>query len=98
MLARRLIAFIPVLWATVTLAFLGLRLTPGDPTEALYAEALISREEFAARRAALGLDRPLPEQYLNFLSALLRGDLGESLFSGRPVITTIFEQAGPTVQ
>src|SRR6185436_5780119 len=71
---RRLLTFIPVLWATVTLAFLGLRLTPGDPTEALYAEALISREELAARRAALGLDRPLPEQYLNFLGALLRGD------------------------
>jgi len=95
---RRILTLIPVLWATVTLAFLGLRLTPGDPTEALYAEALISREELAARRAALGLDRPLPEQYLNFLGALLRGDLGESLFSGRPVITTIFEQAGPTAQ
>jgi ABC-type dipeptide/oligopeptide/nickel transport system permease component len=77
---------------------LGLRLTPGDPTEALYAEALISREELAARRAALGLDRPLPEQYLNFLGALLHGDLGESLFSSRPVMTTILEQAGPTAQ
>ncbi len=97
-LARRLLTFIPVLWATVTLAFLGLRLTPGDPTEALYAEALISREELAARRAAFGLDRPLPEQYLNFLGALLHGDLGESLFSGQPVITTILEQAGPTAQ
>src|SRR6185436_8429665 len=70
---RRLLAFIPVLWATVNVAFLGLPLTPDDPTEALYAEALISREELAARRAALGLDRPLPEQYLNFLGALLHG-------------------------
>jgi ABC-type dipeptide/oligopeptide/nickel transport system permease component len=97
-LARRLLTFIPVLWATVTLAFLGLRLTPGDPTEAVYAEALISREELAARRTALGLDRPLREQYLNFLGSLLQGDFGESLFSSRPVIITILEQAGPTAQ
>jgi len=95
---RRLLAFIPVLWAAVTLAFLGLHLTPGDPSEARYAEALISRQELAARRAALGLDRPLPEQYLTFLGDLLRGDLGDSLFSDRPVTTTILEQAGPTAQ
>jgi len=97
-LLRRLLAFLPVLWAAVTLAFVALRLTPGDPAETLYAEAQISREQLAANRAALGLDRPLPEQYFQFLGQLMRGDLGASLFTGRPTTTTIFEQFGSTME
>ena len=97
-LLRRLLAFLPVLWATVTLVFLALRLTPGDPTETLYAEAQISREQLAANRAALGLDRPLLEQYASFLSQLVRGDLGASLFTGRPATVTIFELFIPTAE
>ncbi len=97
-LTRRLLAFLPVLWAVVTLVFLALRLTPGDPSEVLYAEALISPEQLAANRAALGLDRPLWQQYLSFAQGLLRGDLGRSFFTGRPVTTTILEQLGATGQ
>lgn len=97
-LARRLLAFLPVLWAVVTVVFLALRLTPGDPDEAIFAEAHISREQLAANRAALGLDRPVWEQYLRFWENLLRGDLGASLFTSRPVTTTILEQAGATGQ
>jgi ABC-type dipeptide/oligopeptide/nickel transport system permease component len=97
-LTRRLLAFLPVLWAVVTLVFLALRLTPGDPSEALYAEALISPEQLAANRAALGLDRPLWQQYLTFAQDLLRGDLGRSFFTGRPVTATILEQLGATGQ
>ncbi len=95
---RRLLTFLPVLWAAVTLAFVALRLTPGDPAETLYAEAQITREQLAANRAALGLDRPLPEQYLAFLGHLMRGDLGASLFTGRPTTTTILEQFGSTME
>ena len=97
-LARRLLAFLPVLWATVTLAFLALRLTPGDPAETLFAEAQISREQLAANRAALGLDRPWLEQYVSFLRHLARGDLGASLFTSRRTTTTIIEQFGPTIE
>jgi ABC-type dipeptide/oligopeptide/nickel transport system permease component len=95
-LTRRLLAFIPVLWAVATLVFLGLRLTPGDPLQALYAEALIPQERLDAYRAELGLDRPLAEQYLTFMRNLLRGDLGASLLSGRPVTLSLLERAGPT--
>jgi peptide/nickel transport system permease protein len=97
-LTRRLLAFIPVLWAVVTLVFFGLRLTPGDPSETLYAQALISPEQLAANRAALGLDRPLRDQYIIFILDLLRGDLGHSLFTGQPVGAMIVERLWPTAR
>ena len=97
-LTRRLLAFIPVLWAAVTLVFIALRLTPGAPTETLYAEALIPPEQVAANRAALGLDRPLLEQYAAFVGQLARGQFGASIFTGRSVVITISEMLGPTAQ
>lgn len=95
---RRLLTFLPVLWATVTLVFLALRLTPGDPTATLFAEAQLTPAQLAAHRAALGLDRPLVEQYFSFLSQMAHGDLGNSLFTTRPVTATIGEQLGSTVE
>ncbi len=95
-LPRRLLTFIPVLWATVTLVFVALRFTPGDPTATLFAEAQLTPAQFAARRTALGLDQPLITQYLTFGAQLLRGDLGASFFTGRPVTLTIVEELPPT--
>ncbi len=96
-LARRLLAFIPVLWVAATVVFLALRLTPGDPAQSLYAEAQLTPEQVAAQRAALGLDRSLPIQYFAFLRDLARGELGQSFFTRRPVIRTIAEQSLPTL-
>jgi len=64
--------------------FLGVRALPGDPARALAGEEA-TPETLAAIRADLGLDDPLPQQYLAFLGQLVRGDLGTSVRTGQPV-------------
>ncbi|MEA5442163.1 ABC transporter permease [Cyanobium gracile] len=87
-LASRLALAPLMLWLIATLVFLLLRVAPGDPIDAL----LGTRAPEAARaalRAQLGLDRPLAEQYGQFLGHLLQGDLGQSLTNGEPVTRLI---------
>jgi peptide/nickel transport system permease protein len=94
-LARRLLQLVPVLWGVGTLVFLLLHLVPGDPVEIMLGEnALPAAKE--SLRSSLKLDRPLPEQYLGFWAGVLRGDLGESLLSRKPVATLIAERIPAT--
>jgi len=95
---RRLLSAVFVLWLAATLAFFALKWTPGDPAEALLAASGATPEEIAERRARLGLDDPLPVQYIRYLADLARGDLGESWLHGRPVGRMVLEQMGPTVE
>ena len=77
-----------MLWLIASLVFLLLRVAPGDPVDAL----LGSRASEAAReqlRQQLGLNQPLPLQYLDFLTDLLKGDLGTSLVSAKPVLRIV---------
>ena len=96
--ARRLLGAIPVLWGVATLVFVVMRLLPGDPAQLMLSEAGASAEAIAELRAELHLDDPLPVQYGRYLQALLQGDLGRSLFTGRPVTTTIAEQLPSTIE
>jgi peptide/nickel transport system permease protein len=95
---RRLLGVIPVLWGVATLVFVVLRLLPGDPAEVMLSEAGGSAAAIAALRAELGLDDPLLLQYGRYLVNLLRGDLGTSLFSRRPVLLLIVEQLPSTLE
>jgi peptide/nickel transport system permease protein len=91
-LLQRALSALVTLWAAVTLAFFALRIAGGDPTHSLLAQGLASPEQVAALRSELGLDDPLAIQYVRYLGALLQGDLGESLYTGRHVTTVIGEQ------
>lgn len=82
---RRLFIAVPTLFGVVLLVFLMVRLAPGDPAVLLAGE-FATPETLEAIRARYGLDRPLPEQFLIYLGALLQGDLGESARSRRPVL------------
>ncbi|QAA76019.1 MAG: Dipeptide transport system permease protein DppB [Candidatus Bipolaricaulis sibiricus] len=83
-IVRRLLLAIPVLLGVVTLVFLALRLIPGDPALVMAGEA--APQEVVARiRTQLGLDRPLTVQYGIYIWNLLRGDLGRSARTRRPV-------------
>jgi peptide/nickel transport system permease protein len=94
-LARRFLQLIPVLWGVGTLVFLLLHFVPGDPVEIMLGEnALPAAKE--SLRASLRLDRPLPEQYFSFWAGVLRGDLGESLISRKPVSALIAERIPAT--
>lgn len=94
---RRLAQTVPILFLVATLVFSLIHLIPGDPVEILLGES--AREaDVQALRARLGLDRPLGAQYMAFLSGLVRGDLGISVASGRPVTEVIGEHYPATLE
>ncbi len=95
---RRVLEAIFVLWVAVTLAFVALQLTPGDPAQALLAASGATPEEISQRRAQLGLDDPPLLQYTRYLWDLAQGDLGQSWLHGRSVGRMILEQLPPTAE
>jgi len=86
-----------VLLAVSVLVFLMSHLTPGDPATIMLGENA-STADVLRLRHELGLDRPLPAQYGRYLINALRGDLGRSIRSGRPVAGEIWERFPPTLQ
>ncbi len=93
---RRLLTTLLVVWAAVTLAFVTLRLLPGDALDAQMSQGGASEAEITARRAALGLDAPPGTQYLAYIAKLMRGDMGVSLLTRQPVGAAIGQQIGAT--
>lgn len=96
-LLRRLGVFAAVLWLAATLSFFALRALPGDAIRSQLVISGASEAVIAERRAALGLDDPLPVQYVRFLAGLLRGDLGTSLIDGQPVNDILLGALPPTL-
>jgi len=86
-----------VIFGVCTLVFLLIHLVPGDPVEAMLGESARPADRQALREA-LGLDRPLPEQYLRYLRGLVRLDLGRSFQSQRPVAELLAERIPPTLE
>jgi peptide/nickel transport system permease protein len=85
---RRLLAAIPTLWGVATAVFIMARLLPGDPAS-LRLGVFANQEQVDILRQQLGLDQPLPVQYLDFLGGLARLDLGTSVKFGDPVAVEI---------
>ena len=88
MLIRRLLQSIPVVIGVVLVSFLLTRALPGDPA-VYFAGPAASEESIAEITAALGLDKPLPVQFLLYVQDLLQGDLGQSLSTGQPVMSDL---------
>jgi peptide/nickel transport system permease protein len=84
-LFRRLLAVIPVLFGVTLCVFFLSRAIPGDPAS-MIAGQRASAETIAHIRHVHGLDRPLHEQYIRYMGALLKGDLGMSIRNQRPVL------------
>ena len=97
--ARRLVAGPLMLVALSMLVFALLRLAPGDPIDAyVNPNVAMSQGEMDALRARLGLDQPLPVQYLAWLRTAATGDLGYSIQrNGVKVLPLVLERIGPTV-
>jgi peptide/nickel transport system permease protein len=95
-IVRRLLATLPVMAVVATFVFILLRLAPGDPA-ALIAGDDATLGDIEAIRARLGLDRPVLEQFLIWIAAILQGDLGISIFSNLPVTTLIRQRLEPTL-
>jgi peptide/nickel transport system permease protein len=97
LLLTRLVSALVVVLGVCTLVFLLIHLVPGDPVEAMLGEnAQVADRE--ALRQALGLDRPLGEQYLAYLQRLARLDLGLSFQDRRPVAAILGERLPATLE
>ena len=94
--ARRLLALIPVLLGLSLVVFLSMALVPGDPALAILG-SYATPESLATLRSQMGLDRPLPVQYLVWLDNILHGDFGRSYSLNRPVLDEVGERFGATL-
>jgi ABC-type dipeptide/oligopeptide/nickel transport system permease component len=92
------LAVVPVLFGVTLAVFSMLFLVPGDPVKMMLAEFVTNPDQIAQMRAQLHLDEPLPQQYGRFVANALRGDLGTSIRSRRPVATEIAENVASTAQ
>ncbi|MEL6128057.1 MAG: ABC transporter permease, partial [Pseudomonadota bacterium] len=80
----RIVQAFPVVVGVVVISFLLTRALPGDPA-VYFAGAAADAESIEEVRVAMGLDKPLLQQFVVYVGDLLRGDLGQSLSTGRPV-------------
>ncbi len=93
---RRLVLTVPVLLGISVIVFLVISLIPGDPATAILG-SFATPENVERINRELGLDRPLPVQYLTWLQGVLEGDLGRSYSLNRPVLDEVLERFGPTL-
>lgn len=94
---RRSLTIIPVLLGVSVLVFSFIHLIPGDPALTMLGERATPEKVEEVRRQ-LGLDRPIPEQYLIYLGKIVRGDLGISIVRGDPVLTDLLRRFPATVE
>ena len=88
---KRLLGTVPSLLGVIVLTFFISHALPGDPA-AFFAGPAANAASIASIRATLGLDRPLPEQFLHYVIDLVHGNLGHSLTTGQPVLTDLVER------
>ena len=84
LIGKRLLGALPNVVGVIVITFVLTRALPGDPA-AFFAGQAASAEAVEQIRSKLGLDKPLPQQFMLYLRDLARGDLGVSLSSGQPV-------------
>lgn len=95
-LANRFAGMIVVIFLVLTIAFVLVRLAPGDPASLMLGPDA-TPEEVDDLRVRLGLDRPITVQYFTFLANAVQGDLGTSLFFDQPVVQVLADRAEPSI-
>lgn len=98
-LAKRSLDLLFVLFGVSVVVFLMIRLIPGDAVQIMLgANTEITPEGLAALREKLGLNKPIVVQYWDWLSAALRGDLGQSIWTGKPINEEILQRLPITLE
>jgi peptide/nickel transport system permease protein len=95
-IGQRLLLIIPMIWVLLTMVFLLLRVAPGDPVTAAVGGKL-NEAALDARRAALGLDRPLIVQYFDYMTDVATLDFGKTISDNRPIVDIIRDNGGATL-
>ncbi len=93
---KRIVGVIPTLIIVVTFVFFFVRMIPGDPAR-LVAGEQATLEDVESVREQLGLNQPIPVQYVKYVTGLVKGDLGMSLRTKRPVLTEVSARYGNTM-
>lgn len=96
LIVLRAASAVPVMFIVALIVFLLLRLSPGDPAT-IMAGDFATPEEIQNLRVSMGLDRPLPLQFLSWIGGVVQGDLGQSILSRMPVSALIADRLGPTL-
>src|SRR5271170_7570399 len=84
----RMLTVVPTIVGVIIVTFLLTRVLPGDPA-IYFAGPAATPQSIADIRKSLGLDRPLPVQFVRYVEDLAHGDLGNSLSTGQPVVTEL---------
>ena len=95
---RKLLTLVPTILLVSALTFFLTSLLPGDPALQVLGGAEPSQEAIEAVRKDLGLDKPMPIRYLNYLGDIAQGDFGRSYRTRQPVLEAIFERLPVTVE
>lgn len=96
LVALRILSSVPVMFIVAVIVFGLLRLSPGDPAVILAGDSA-TPEAIAALRQQLGLDQPLPIQFVTWLAGVATGDFGQSILSRMPVLSLIFDRLEATL-
>jgi len=96
-LALRALLLVPTLLGVLVVAFLLLHVAPGDPVQAMVGERA-DPETLARLRQELHLDDPLPARFAQYAGGILRGDLGNSYITGRPILTDLLQRFPATLK
>ncbi|MEJ5198489.1 MAG: nickel ABC transporter permease [Anaerolineae bacterium] len=96
-LARRALALLPILLLMSVIVFILIRMVPGDPIDVMYGSEGMDEARRAALSRELGLDQPIPVQYVKWLLRALRGDLGRSYRAQMPVLQLIAQRLPATL-
>ncbi len=94
---RRIVQAVPILFILSVMLFFMVRAAPGGPLAAAERNPNITREQIALLKEKLGLNQPLPIQYLKWMGNMLQGDLGDSIKFRRPVSEMIIERIPNTL-
>jgi len=97
-LIKRLVLTIPVLLGVTIIVFSIIQIIPGDPIQYMFSGTGASLEQREAMRHSLGLDRPLPVQYVTYVLNAIRGDFGQSIQFNQPVSEVILERMPATIE
>lgn len=96
LITLRLLSAVPVMFIVAAIVFTLLRLSPGDPATILAGDSA-TPEAIAELRRQLGLDQPLPMQFLHWIGGVATGDFGQSILSRMPVMDLIFDRLEATL-
>ena len=95
-IVKRIFQMIPMMLVLSLIVFLMVRMIPGDPVDLMLGFD-VPKDTKEYERERLGLNDPLPQQYLRFVGNALKGDLGTSIFSGEPVIKELAKRFPKTL-